>query len=95
MRAGEIFALQLALLGVKLGRGKRQLGPGVKDSLSLRISASFKEGEGCGGLGERTINAPLAPVDPAAELLCSKEGPDGRIRGALRLCKLNRGLLNQ
>ena len=55
--------MQLALLSVKLGGGKRQLGPGVKDSLGLRISASFKEGR---VLGERTINAPLAPVDPAA-----------------------------
>ena len=87
--------MQLALLSVKLGGGNRQLGPGVKDSLGLRILASFEEGEGCGELGERTINAPLALVDLAAELLCSKGGLDGRIRGALRLRKLYRGLLNR
>lgn len=87
--------MQLALLSVKLGGGKRQLGPGVKDSLGLQISASFEEREGCGDLGERKINAPLALVDLAAELLCSKGGPDGHIHGALRLCKLYRGLLNR
>ena len=87
--------MQLALLSVKLGGGKRQLGPGVKDSLGLQILASFEEGEGCGELGERMINTPLALVDLAAELLCSKGGPDGRIRGAPRLRKLYRGLLNR